>query len=48
MTRFDDLPGSAQAYLKAMESLAGVPIHIISTGPDRKENIVVKHPLEAA
>ena len=45
ITRFDDLPGNARAYIKAMESLCGAPVHIISTGPDRKENIILKHPL---
>jgi len=45
ITRFDDLPDNARAYIKAMESLCGAPVHIISTGPDRKENIILKHPL---
>ena len=37
---FDDLPANAQAYIKKVESLAGVPIDIISTGPDRNETII--------
>jgi adenylosuccinate synthase len=39
-----DLPGNARAYLDRMEALTGVPIHIVSTGPDRNENIVRHHP----
>ena len=39
-TSFDDLPANAQAYIKKVESLAGVPIDIISTGPDRNETII--------
>ena len=39
-TNFDDLPAKAQAYIKKVESLAGVPIDIISTGPDRNETII--------
>ena len=39
-TNFDDLPANAQAYIKKVESLAGVPIDIISTGPDRNETII--------
>jgi adenylosuccinate synthase len=30
-----------------MEEVCGVPIHIISTGPDRDETIVLRHPFEA-
>ena len=44
-TRLEDLPENARAYLKAMESLCGAPVHMVSTGPDRKENIVLQHPL---
>jgi adenylosuccinate synthase len=46
LTRYDDLPANAKAYLAAMEALCGAPVHMISTGPDRKENIILKHPLE--
>ncbi len=45
VTRFDDLPFNARAYIKSMESLCGAPVHMISTGPDRKENIILQHPL---
>ena len=40
----DDLPANAIAYLSKIESLSGVPVDIISTGPDRAETIVLKHP----
>ncbi|KAB2313632.1 adenylosuccinate synthase [Betaproteobacteria bacterium SCN2] len=42
----DGLPASAQAYLQRMEALCEVPIDIISTGPDREETIVKRHPFE--
>lgn len=45
ITEFEDLPATAKSYLMAMESLCGAPVHMVSTGPDRKENIVIKHPL---
>ena len=45
MTNYDDLPDNAKSYLKAMESLCGAPVHMVSTGPDRKENIIIQHPL---
>ncbi|HLB57564.1 MAG TPA: adenylosuccinate synthetase, partial [Gammaproteobacteria bacterium] len=42
---FSQLPKNAQGYLLRIEKLAGVSIDIISTGPDRNETIVLKHPL---
>jgi len=44
-TTFDTLPQDARAYLKRVEALAGVPIAMVSTGPDRSETIMVRHPL---
>jgi adenylosuccinate synthase len=41
-----DLPANARSYLEAMEALCGAPIHIVSTGPDRSENIVIKYPYD--
>jgi adenylosuccinate synthase len=43
---FDELPKNAQSYLRRLEVLVGAPISIISTGPDRLETIVVKHPFD--
>ena len=43
---FDQLPKNAQAYLRRLEALVGAPIAIISTGPDREETIVLRHPFE--
>lgn len=40
VTEFDKLPANAQAYINIVESLAGVPIDIVSTGPDRVETII--------
>ncbi|WP_163831754.1 adenylosuccinate synthase [Spartinivicinus ruber] len=41
---YDQLPENAKAYIKRVEELVGAPIDIISTGPDRKETIVLRHP----
>jgi adenylosuccinate synthase len=46
ITRFGDLPPAAQAYLRRMEEVCGVPIDIISTGADREQTIVRRHPFE--
>jgi adenylosuccinate synthase len=43
---YERLPKAAQAYLKRIEDLAGIPIDIISTGPDREETIVRRHPYD--
>ncbi len=45
VTRMEDLPANAKSYLAAMEALCGAPIHMVSTGPDRVENIIIKHPM---
>ena len=41
-----ELPEAARAYLRRIEELAGVPIDLISTGPDREETIVRRHPFD--
>ena len=46
VTRFEDLPVNAKNYIGAMEALCGAPVHMISTGPDRKENIIIRHPMD--
>jgi len=46
MTRMEDLPANARSYLAAMEDLCGAPVHIVSTGPDRAENIIIKYPFD--
>jgi adenylosuccinate synthase len=40
----EDLPANARAYIKRVEELVGAPIDIISTGPDRNETIILRHP----
>lgn len=41
---WDGLPKNAQNYLKRLEAVCGVPIAIVSTGPERDETIVIEHP----
>ena len=40
----EDLPPAARAYLRALEELAGCPISIVSTGPDRAHTMVLQDP----
>ncbi|MAY40711.1 MULTISPECIES: adenylosuccinate synthase [unclassified Neptuniibacter] len=42
----DELPAAAVAYIKRLEVLIEAPVDIISTGPDRKETIVLRNPYE--
>ncbi len=44
VTRYDDLPANARAYLKRMEEVSGAEVAIISTGPDRDHTIVLRNP----
>jgi adenylosuccinate synthase len=46
ITEFDDLPAKARDYLRRIEELAGVPVAIISTGPDREQTIIKQDPFE--
>ncbi|ODT66124.1 MAG: adenylosuccinate synthase [Nitrosomonadales bacterium SCN 54-20] len=43
---FEQLPMAARNYLKRMEEVCEVSIDMISTGPDREETIVLRHPFE--
>ena len=38
---WDDLPANAQKYLGRIEELAGVPIRLVSVGPERDQIIVI-------
>jgi len=43
-TSVEQLPANAIAYIKRIEEITGVPVDIISTGPDRNETIVLVNP----
>jgi adenylosuccinate synthase len=46
VTSYGALPKNARAYLERLQALVGVPIDIISTGPDRDQTIVLRHPFD--
>jgi adenylosuccinate synthase len=46
-TRYEDLPPNAQRYLKRIEETTGVPVHVVSTSPDRDHTILLHHPYAA-
>jgi len=41
---WSDLPTAARSYLGRLSELAGVPIDLVSTGPERDQTIVLRHP----
>jgi len=47
VTSLDGLPPEARQYLRRIEEVVGVPIAMISTGPDREHTIVLQHPYQA-
>ncbi|MBF7074005.1 adenylosuccinate synthase [Glaciecola sp. MH2013] len=44
VTTYEGLPQAAKNYIKRLEELTGVPIDIISTGPDRADTMVLRNP----
>jgi adenylosuccinate synthase len=44
--KYEDLPENAKAYIKKIEEVVGVPVDIISTGPDRADTIVLRDPYQ--
>jgi adenylosuccinate synthase len=47
VTSFDALPQAAQNYIKRLEEITGLPMDLISTGPDRNETMIVRNPFDA-
>jgi len=44
VTEFSRLPPAARAYLRSLEELVGCPLAMVSTGPERDANIVLRDP----
>jgi adenylosuccinate synthase len=44
---WDDLPLGARQFLQRLSEVAGVPIDLVSTGPERDQTIVLRHPFHA-
>ncbi len=43
---YAELPQQARDYLARIQEIVGVPLDIISTGPDRSETILLRNPFE--
>ncbi len=46
ITERDRLPAEALAYLDRLQELVGVPVDLISTGADREQTIILRHPFD--
>jgi adenylosuccinate synthase len=44
LTKYDQLPATARSFLERLQAVAGVPVDIVSTGPDREQTIILRHP----
>ncbi|MBK7117393.1 MAG: adenylosuccinate synthase [Proteobacteria bacterium] len=44
LTKYEQLPATARRYLERVQEVVGVPIDIISTGPDRDQTIILRNP----
>jgi len=42
--QWEQLPANARRYLDRLSEVLGVPIDLISTGPDRDQTVVLRHP----
>ena len=43
---FDELPENAKAYVRKIEELTGVPVGLVSVGPDRTQTILISEKLK--
>ncbi len=43
----EGLPQAARDYIRRIEAVTGTPVDLISTGPEREETIVLRHPFDA-
>lgn len=44
VTKMEDLPVNARAYVRRLEELLGVPVDMLSTGPERDSTIILRDP----
>jgi len=46
IVEFAHLPDAAANYIRRLEELIGAPVHIVSTGPERTQNILLQDPFD--
>jgi adenylosuccinate synthase len=47
VTHYEELPANARRYLERLQALVDVPVDIISTGAEREQTILLRHPFGA-
>ena len=47
MTDVNKLPQTCRDYIKRIEEVTGVPVAILSTGPDRVQTMILRDPFAA-
>ncbi|HKE43943.1 MAG TPA: adenylosuccinate synthase [Steroidobacteraceae bacterium] len=47
ITKYGDLPANARRYLERMQEIVAAPVDIVSTGPERDQTIVLRHPFDS-
>ncbi|MCX7545718.1 adenylosuccinate synthase [Marinicella gelatinilytica] len=45
ITNYDDLPKAAKHFIDVIEQYTETPVAIVSTGPERNENVIKVHPM---
>ncbi len=43
-TEWEQLPENAKSYIQSLAELTGTPVHMVSTGPDRVQTMVLENP----
>jgi adenylosuccinate synthase len=46
ITAYEALPANARRYLERIAELTATPLDVVSTGPDRGQTIVLRHPFD--
>jgi adenylosuccinate synthase len=46
LTTLAEMPAAARSYLARLEAVCGVPVTIVSTGPDREQTIISTNPFD--
>src|SRR5262245_34471971 len=47
ITKYSELPVNARRYLERLQEIVGAPVDIVSTGPERDQTIVLRHPFDS-
>jgi adenylosuccinate synthase len=46
VTAYSELPKNARRYLERLQEIVAIPLDLVSTGPERDQTIVLRHPFD--